>query len=388
MRLSFAVPTLAGLLLGLGRPGPGRRAARRADLLLPDARQGRPRAGRDAAVQAGCPRGQPPHQGCPVIHPVATHQPIGAASAGMPRRRTARARQQRRLGQPGLHLPLRARHCTDLTPRAAHQAWAEGQSPCPPHRVTARPARRRDAVAHDRAADPSARSASARPGPARQLRRRPARTIAPALTPGVTRPADRPRGPWPPAAGDDPAEPATRPWPCGRPPPIDRARRRPSWRSARRRRNRAPRCMPMPGMAGTAATDTRRASPRASARAAGATARSTASGQYHHWGDHFAGEPGWGGPRMGGGRGGGSMGRRPWGGRPHWRPCPPPVPAATCAASHASAAAGLRNRRPRRRRLPDLAGQDPGGRRPQAPPHMCSASGAAQAPSVRRLATA
>jgi hypothetical protein len=49
-------------------------------------------------------------------------------------------------------------------------------------------------------------------------------------------------------------------------------------------------------------------------------------GHYEHWGDHFAGEPGWDGD---------DHGRRD-DGQPRWAPpryrCPPPVPASSCAA--------------------------------------------------------
>ena len=263
MRLSFAVPILAGLLFGWAAtaqadappaapifycPTPGK-----ADP-PPAATLAKPTAHAGHVIRAGALR----HHGCPTQRIAAEHHRWHGHGAAAPK---AVASNDVSASQAFIYRYERALHGLDA--RAADQAWAEGRHPPCPH---------------------------ACPGPE------------------VWRRGGRP---------DNHDYAQSRPLP----PPIEHARPPP-----------APATPPPPrayAWQGDRSGDRYEERDEQSERAGGRRySEVDGRGQYEHWGDHFAGEPGW--RDRDDGRQDDGRSERHWA-APRYR-CPPPVPASSCTA--------------------------------------------------------
>jgi hypothetical protein len=308
MRLSFAVPALAGLLLGWAAiaqadappaapifycPTPGKAAP------APAATPAKPAAHGARVIHASGHR----HQGCPTLRVAAEHHRWRGHEHGP----AVVASNDVSASQAFIYRYERALHGLDA--RAADQAWADGGRPCPP-RVDHCPG----AWRHD--GPPMAE------GPVLAERE-----VAPPPCPHHCPGPDA----W--RRGDDHvfAQGAPVPHvemhmlsPLPEPAPPPRLVERPM-----------PPPMPAPPP---------RPSVRAYALQDGAShygyierdeqaeraggwsySEQDGRGQYQHWGDHFAGEPGW------DGHGDVRHDERRWAPAPRYR-CPPPVPAGSCSA--------------------------------------------------------
>ncbi|HZZ89019.1 MAG TPA: hypothetical protein VFE13_11875 [Caulobacteraceae bacterium] len=319
MRSSLAVPVLTGLLLGWA-------ALAQADAppTAPIFYCPAPGKAPMATPAAAAPRVAPAAQaaaGCPVSHIRVAHHPRGRAHAGPPHRPMIVAHRGGDTGvsasQAFIYRYERAMHGLDA--RAAQQAWAEGGSPCPPHR--------------DHCWAGPAHAAGPGPGPGPIAHAGPPRPMPPGPPPLAHR--GPPPGPPPSAMAAPPPPPALAvrpPPPCpqgcpgahvGRqagPPPVMAERGPPPRPSVHAYAWNG-------GHSGYAVQEERMSRERE-----GGWSYSEVDGRarFHRWGDRFAGEPGM-GEHWGAGHFGGHWGG-PW--RGHARPCPPPVSAAACAEAH------------------------------------------------------
>ena len=322
MRLSFAVPAMAGLLLGWGAlahadappaapifycPAPGK--------LAPAATPAAPATHGARVVRAAEHR----RQGCPTTRVAAEHHHWREHAHG-PR---VLANDDVSASQAFIYRYERALHGFDA--RAAEEAWAEGRHPpCPNGPADRCPGEWR----HDGAAmEGPALAEREIPPPPCPRRCPPAEGwrhagaaddhIYAASPPVESRPLPEPYPPreaWRPAP-QPPLAPPRLAYQRPMPPPPPAAPPRPSvhayaWQDAQ--------------------SGTRfEADEQDSERAGGWSYSETdGHGEYRHWGDHFAGEPDFAGRADG--RHGDDRGERHWAQR-RYR-CPPPVPASSCSA--------------------------------------------------------
>lgn len=322
MRLSFAVPALAGLLLGWGAlahadappaapifycPTPGKAAP------APAATPAKP-AVHGARVSHASGRR---HEGCPTLRVAAEHHRWRGHEHG-PR---MVASNDVSASQAFIYRYERALHGFDA--RAADEAWADGRHACPPHadhcpgawrhdgppmpmehgpvlgqREIAPPCPHRCPV-HDRWGQGDDHVFAER-APLPQVE---VRTLPPLPEPAPPRMVERHLAPPAPA-------------PAERPPVHAYA-----WQD---------------GHSGAGYVERDEQAERAGGWS---YSEQDGRGHYQHWGDHFAGEPDWDGHgevrhdsrRYDDGRRDEGQGERHWAEAPRYR-CPPPVPAASCSA--------------------------------------------------------
>ena len=307
MRLSFAIPAIAGLLLGWSAlayadappaapifycPTPGKPA--------PAATPAAPAAHAAHVVRAAEHR----RQGCPTLRVAATERRHG------PERHHGQrvlANNDVSASQAFIYRYERAIHGFDA--RAAEAAWAEGRRPPCPHGAA-------DPCPGDRHHDGAPMESPALAE----------RQVAP---PPCPHHCPTPDGWGHARAADDrlyAAGPPAPPAPAPAPPRLAEQRPMPPPVAAP-----APPRPPVHAYAWQDAQGGARYEEREqdSERAGGWSYSETdGRGQYHHWGDHIAGEPRF--ADRDDGRQDDGRGERHWA-QPHYR-CPPPVPASSCGA--------------------------------------------------------
>jgi hypothetical protein len=322
MRLSFAVPAVAGLLFGWATlahadappaapifycPTPGKPAP------APAATTARPATQAAHVVHASERHHR--HPGCPTLRVASEHHDWRGHQHG-PR---VLASDDVSASQAFIYRYERALHGLDA--RAADEAWAEVRHPCPPHADHCPGAWRHDGAAMEEG-PVLAQRAIAPPCPQRcpgpeALRHGDDHVIAQGA-PVEAQPLPEPRPPhqdW--RAPRGPNQPPQLAW---SPPP----------------RVEAPAQPPRPSVHAYAWQDDHSGYRNERDERAGGWSYSEQDGRghYQHWGDHFAGEPDWdgnGNVLPDDGRRGDGHGERPWAQAPRYR-CPPPVPASSCSA--------------------------------------------------------